>query len=481
MLLPVLASSQQAVCAYCNRSSAQISASGHASSCPYYVAPKKTVSGISPSYSNSMQMMVTSTLIQGIFSGIFNSSQQQKQKEQQQKLLAEQQKIKAAAEAALQKKIKDSIDLLNYNRLMSSYKLLQGGSVGLNMKKLDGDMEVLRAGAASQFDGGIQVKDTVTISGGTSFFGTRMDSAQINTLLEPEKDTVIADINNADLFIRENKKADSVRQARAADSAARNATKDISKKSPECDKLQTRLNNYLTQRDKFHKTILTTQKDLAEWKQKNNDALWNAATSGFELMFSKFLANVSLKGIQAEDIRLRLLKHEEALRAKGVDFDKYLGVLNQRIFNANNLAKDVSEFKDAVEYDAFFRDAVQIGASRIAETDTVYRQLLQDTTVKQMLNDGGFVEVDAGQFAAGKTVEKILASNFLKNLKGFSSKIPYVTYAQLATDMIYNATDWWQSYQRIKQLREVSGQETRAAMSLQMNIDKTLDQLKGCW
>lgn len=482
LLLPVTAMTQQikAVCAYCNRSESQIASSGHASSCPYYVAPKKTGAGISPSYSSSMQMMVTSTLLQGIFSGLFSSNQQQQQKEQQQKFLAEQQKIKAAAEAALQKKIKDSLDQLNYLKLMSSYKLLQGGSVGLQMKKLDGDMEALRAGAASQFDGGIRVKDTVGASGGTNFFGTRMDSAQITTLIDPDKDTVIADINNADLFLRERKREDSAQLARAADSAAKNSAKAGFKKTPECDKLQTRLNNYLNQRDKFHKTILNTQKDLAEWKQKNNDALWNAATSGFELLFSKFLANVSLKGIQAENIRLRLLKHEEALRAKGVDFDKYLGVLNQRIFTANNLAKDASEFKDAVEYDAFFRDAVQIGASRIAETDTVYQQILQDTTVKNLLNDGGFVEVDAGQFAAGKTVEKILSSNFLKNLKGFSNKIPYVTYAQFATDMIYNATDWWLSYQRIKQLREVSGQETRAAMSLQMNIDKTMDQLKGC-
>lgn len=482
LLLPGLALAQQIkpVCAYCNRSQSQIAASGHASSCPYYVAPKKTATKVSPSYSSSMQMMVTSTLLQGIFSGLFSSNQQQQQKEQQQKLLAEQQKLKAMAEAALQKKIKDSLDHFNYFKLMSSYKLLQGGSAGLNMKKLDGDMEALKAGAGSQFDGGIQVKDTGTVSGGTNFFGTRMDSAQICTLTDPDNDSVIADINNADLFLRENKKADSARLARVADSTAKNAAKGALKKNPECEKLQTRLNNYLNQRDKFHKTIHTTQNDLEAWKQKNNDAMWNAATSGFELLFSKFLANISLRGIQAENIRRRLLLQEEALRAKGVDFDKYLGVLNQRIFNANNLAKDVSEFKDAVEYDAFFRDAVQIGASKIAETDTVYQQILQDTVVKQMLNDGGFVEVDAAQFAAGKTVEKILSSNFLKNLKSFSNKIPYVTYGQFATDMIYNATDWWLSYQRIVQLREVSGQETRAAMNLQMNIDKTMNQLKDC-
>lgn len=482
LLLPafVLAQQIKPVCAYCNRSEAQLAASGHASSCPYYVAPKKVPSKITPSYSNSMQMMVTSTLLQGIFSGLFSTNQQQQQKEQQQKLLAEQQKLKALAEAALQKKIKDSLDQLHYLKLMSSYKLLQGGSMGLLLKKPDGDMEAFRAGAASQFDGGIQVKDTVMISAGTPFFGTKMDSVQINTLIDPDNDSVITDINNADLFIRENAKADSVRIAKLADSMAKSAVKDPLRKNPPCDKLQARLHNYLIQRDKFHQTILTTQKELMEWKQKNTDALWNAATSGFELLFSKFLANIALKGVQAENIRIRLLKNEEALRAKGVDFDKYMGVLNQRVFTANHLAKEVAEFKDAVEYDAFFRDAVQVGASRIAETDTVYQQILQDSTVKQMLNDGGFAEVDAGQFAAGKAIEKILSSHFLKNLKGFTNKIPYVAYGQFATDMIYNATDWWLSYQRIRQLREVSGQETKAAMGLQMHIETTLNQLRDC-
>lgn len=482
LLLPasVLAQQIKPVCAYCNRTEAQLAASGHASNCPYYIAPKKTPSKITPSYSNSMQMMVTSTLLQGIFSGLFSSNQQQQQKEQQQKLLAEQQKLKAMAEAALQKKIKDSIDHLNYFKLMSSYKLLQGGSAGLNIKKLDGDMEALRAGAGSQFDGGIQVNDTLTVSAGTGFFGTKMDSVQIKTLIDPDNDSVIADINNAELFIRENAKADSVRIARLTDSIAKNTVKAPLPKNLPCDKLQARLNNYLTQRDKFHKTILTTQKELMEWKQKNTDALWNAATSGFELLFSKFLSNISLKGVQAENIRIRLLKNEEALRAKGVDFDKYMGVLNQRVFTANHLAKEVAEFKDAVEYDAFFRDAVQAGVSKIAETDTVYQQILQDSTVTQMLNDGGFAEIDAGQFAAGKAIEKILASHFLKNLKGFTNKIPYVTYAQFATDMIYNATDWWLSYQRIRQLREVSGQETRAAMGLQMHIEATLNQFRDC-
>ncbi|MFY9465027.1 MAG: hypothetical protein WAP48_08050, partial [Sediminibacterium sp.] len=110
LMLPVAQAQQiSPVCAYCGRSQSQLASSGHASNCPYYVAPKKT-SSVKPGYissANSMQMMVAGTLVQGILSGILSSNQQA---EQQKKMLAEQQKIKAQMELAKQKKIKDSLD-----------------------------------------------------------------------------------------------------------------------------------------------------------------------------------------------------------------------------------------------------------------------------------------------------------------------------------------------------------------------------------
>lgn len=479
LMLPVAQAQQiSPVCAYCGRSQSQLASSGHASSCPYYVAPKKT-SAVKPGYvssANSMQMMVAGTLVQGILSGIFSSNQQA---EQQKKMLAEQQKIKEQMELAKQKKIKDSLDHVTYVKLMQSYKSLQSGQK-LGFKKLDGDMEKLSSGAREMFDGIAVAKDTINVSGGTNFFGTPMDSTQIRTLIDPDNDSIIADITNADLFIRQNKISDSAKVMSLKSDSAKKAGVAAVKKSPDCDKLQTRLDNYLKQRDKFHKTIQTTRQDLEEWKERNSDALWNAATSGFELMFSKFLGNISAKGAEAEGIKGRLLKHEAELRAKGVDVDGYLSTLNARIFNANNLAKDAAEFKDAAEYDAFFRDALQVGVSKIAETDTVYNKLLKDTTVQQLLNDGDHPEIDAGQVLAGKTIEKILSSNFLKNLVKFNNKIPYVTYAQFTVDQAYNALDWYLSYRQIKKLRELSGEETRSAMSLQMNIDKTFNELKNC-
>lgn len=469
---------QSPVCAYCNRTVSQINTSGHASNCPYYVAPKKSsYSGIKPVASNSLSVMVAGTLMQGILSGIFSSDQQQQKQKQ---IAAEQQQLKLAIEKEKQKKIKDSIDRALHLKLMASYKSLQGAQQ-LDFKKMDGDMEGLSSNARNQFDGLTTITDTNKVLNGTNFFGTQLAQGEIQTLIDPDKDSVILDINNADKYIRENKITDSAKVA-----SLKNDTSKINKenksaiKSTDCEALQKRLDNYFDQRNKFHKTIISTQADLNEWKQKNNDAMWNAAISGFEFAFGKFLNTIELRGSQAENIKNRLLPYEDALRKKGVNVDDYMKTLNARIFNANYLAKDVSEFKDAAEYDAFFRDAVQIGMAKIAESDTLYDKILKDSTVKQVLNDGGYPQVDAEQFLAGKALEKFLKGGFLRNLSKFNNKIPYVTYAQFAVDQAYNALDWYLSYKRITQLHEVSGNELKAAMSLQMNIDKTVDELKRC-
>lgn len=479
-LLLVNASSQNPVCAYCNRTPSQLASSGHASNCPYYVKPAVKSSSISSS--SSMEMMVTTTILQSLFSSMMQSDQKKKKEEEQKKLLLQQQaQILMQQKQAEQKRLKDSVDKATYDKLMQSYKLQQGAEK-LGFKKLDGDLETLSKEARDQFDGTSIGNTNINASGGTPFFGTKMDSVQIKTLIYPDEDSIIKDINEADIFIKQNKISDSAKVASLKiDSTAKKTNVLGEKKSVvECENLKLRLNNYLIQRDKFHKVIQTTQQELNEWKKKNNDAMWNAVQTGFDLAFSKFLDKIALRSAQAENVKDRLLKYQDVLRTKGVDVDIYLEVLNTRIFTAANLAKDVSTFKDATDYDAFFRDALQTGATKLAETDTMYQIILNDAAVKSTLNEGGFEELDALQFGVGKTFEKLLSSNFLKNLKGFSNKIPYVTYAQFVVDQTYNAMDMYLSYRQIVQLREVTGQETRAAMSQQMNIDKTIHELKNC-
>lgn len=123
----------------------------HKSTCPYYVAPKsKTTSSSKPiilTPANNMNMMIASTLMQGLLNGIFSSDQKaQQQKAQQQQLLLQQQQIKLAQEKAKQQHIKDSIDLAMYMKLMKSYKQLDGaqnlgikqvGNTNLGLKSLD--------------------------------------------------------------------------------------------------------------------------------------------------------------------------------------------------------------------------------------------------------------------------------------------------------------------------------------------------------
>lgn len=475
----------QCACAYCNWPCGK----GHATNCPYYVAPKtttstkKTSSVVVPTISNNLNMMIAGTVMQGLLNGLFAPNPQQQQKEQQQKIAAQQLQMKLAMEKEKQQKIKDSIDNAMFQKLKKSYKLLEG-TKNLDFKNLDGDMETMSKNAREQFDGLSTKSDATQIDTATNFFGTPMQPVEIQTLINPDKDSVIMDINNADKLMKENKILDSAKVANLKnDTIQKNKINSTAKKSQDCDVLQNRLNNYFVQRDKFHKTIVSTQSDLEEWKRKNNDALWNAASSGVEFIFDQKFGNllndVQKKGADAKNIEQRLIPYMDQLRKKEVDVDNYLKTLHARIFNSDFLAKDVAEFRNATEYDAFFRDAVQAGITKVSDTDTSYAKILKDPSIKMLLNDGNPL-VDVGQFIASNGFDKLLETQFLKNLIKFDDKIPYVKYAQLAVDQTYHALDWYLSYKQIKQLHEVSGKETEAVMSLQMNIDKTMAQLRNC-
>lgn len=480
------------VCAYCN-----YKLPNHAANCPYNpknIAAKKanstSVPAVVPLTNQSLSLMVAGTLMQGLLNGIFSSNEQQKQ---QQQIAEQQQQMQLQMQMAMQKKIKDSIDNLNYLKLMSSYKQLQGAQElslkassseqQLDFKRLDGDDESMRADAGKAFDGNA-ISDT---AGGVQFFrGTDFFNSNVaKTDIYPEKDSVMLDIHNSDKFLKEHEISDSAKIAGLKNDTLRNSPKNNpEKKNIDCNMLQQKLNDYLTQRDKFHKTIISTQTDLTEWQKRNNEALWNAAYSGAEFFFDQkfgdLLEKVDMKGAEAENIKERLMPYMDALKKNGVDVDNYLKTLNARIFSKDFLAKDVETFKDAAEYDAFFRDAIQAGIMKVSETDSSYDKILNDSRVKILLNTEEHPGVDAGQFAAGKGLEKLLESQFLKNLLKFDDKIPYVKYAQLAVDEAYNAYDWYLSYQRIKEAHETSGKELQAAAGLQMLIDKTIDQVKGC-
>jgi len=429
-----------------------------------------------PMVSNNLNMMIAGTVMQSLLSGLFSGPSPQ---QQQQKLLQQQQQQQLLLQQQMQqKKIKDSIDNAMYLKLMGSYKPLQG-SQKVDFKKLDGDMESMAAAAREPFDGKVVISGEGN-SNATNFFGTNMPATDIETLVYPEKNLVVVDVEKTNQYLKEKRKEDSIKKA---DLEKQQAVK----KSVECETLQKRYDSYITQRNKFHKTIELTDRELTEWKKRNNDALWNAAQSGFELFLNTkilgdngLLSTVEKKGIEAENIKQRLLLHADELRLKGIDVDGYLRTLNARIFNKNFLAKDIGEFKDAVEYQTYFRDALQASIATVGETDTAYSNVLKDPSVQLLLNDGEHPGVDAGHFIAGKVLEKLISSQFLGNLIKFNNKIPYVTYAQFAVDQTYNALDWILSYKNIVQQREVQGQELQSAMSLQMQIDKTYDQLKTC-
>lgn len=466
----------EAMCIGCNRSMSYINKYGHGANCPY--GPKKAASsgsGVVLSPSNNLNMMIAGTVMQSLLSSLFSGPSPQ---QQQQKLLQQQQQQQLLLQQQIQQqKIKDSIDNALYLKLKGSYKNVEG-SQKLGFKNLNGDMETMSAAAREPFDAKLVIGGGDNNSTATNFFGTKMPVADIQTLVYPEKDPVIVDVEKTNQYLKEKKREDSIKKADLE-------KQQVAKKSVECETLQKRYDSYVSQREKFQKTINLTDNELSEWKKKNTEALKNAAWSGLDVVLNTKVfgdvggfKKIEKRGEEAENIKQRLLPYMDQLRLKGVDVDNYLKTLNARIFN-KNLIKSGEKFKDAAEYDAFVRDGLQAWGSSSFATDSTFQHIVQDPNVQMVLNDN-HPEVDVAGFVEGKMIEKLLKTEFMGTLLKFDNRIPYVSYAQFAVDEIYNATDFILSYKRIVQQREVQGKELEAAMSLQMQIDKMYDQLKTC-
>ena len=466
----------EAMCIGCNRSMSYINKYGHGPDCPY--GPKKVASsgsGVVLSPSNNLNMMIAGTVMQSLLSSLFSGPSPQ---QQQQKLLQQQQQQQLLLQQQMQQqKIKDSIDNALYLKLKGSYKKVEG-SQKLDFKNLNGDMETMSAAAREPFDAKLVITGGDNNAAATNFFGTKMPVTNIQTLVYPEKDPVIADVEKTNQYLKEKMKADSIKKADLEKQQA-------AKKSVECETLQKRYDSYISQREKFQKTINLTDNELSEWKKKNTEALKNAAWSGVDVVLgTKVFGDIGVfkkiekRGEEAEKVKQRLLPYMDQLRLKGVDVDNYLKTLNARIFN-KDFVNNAEKFKDAMEYDAFVRDGMQAGVEKVFGTDSAYQHIMQDPNVQLVLNDN-HPEVDAESFIASKGLEKLLKSQFLNNLLKFDNRIPYINYAQFAVDEIYNATDFILSYKNIVQQREVQGKELQSAMNLQMQIDKMYDQLKTC-
>ncbi len=379
-------------------------------------------------------------------------------------------------EQARQQKIRDSLNLRAYNKLMDNSISIKEGDGNLDFMKLDGEMEQMRADAEGQFSGEGVKSENVSISKGTDFFGQGLSEPELNTLLDINNDPNIVDLSETKTYIVDNIKNESEIVKQENNIKEENTKPKLS--AEECTMLNNKLNSYTDNRQKFLQNIDKTILEVNNWEEKNNQAYWNAVTDGISSVAGIFLDYVIESRKSALKIKEILEKNEIKYIADGAftkeSIEKYKKMLDLRINNYNN-ANVGKKMSDISEYYGFVKNIIQTTTEQLSGSDSEYKYLINTLKEKGYLSD--FPVVEASQFLAGKTIDSFIKQPIIQ--KGFL-KVSYVTIAQMAVDQAYNALDWYLSYKNMCKLKEINGKELEAAKYIQNKIFEVKAQLNNC-
>lgn len=430
----------------------------------------------SGSISNAVAGMVFQSLLNNLFSPAPAKTPEQIEAErlEQERLEMEAEKLRLEEEARQQ---------AIHNELLNESKSLSGAE-SLDFKSLDGDMETLRKSSADQFEPKSTGISHYPGSMGAQFFGMPLSDPEVRILVEPESTPVYQDLETSvdltDEYLEEEKLVVEVIGGAVAEAKGEPIVA-----KPDCRALGEKLNRYRTDLVRFRSWNNGTLTELKKWEEQNDQAFWNAIGDGAGAAFGVFVdylketrssASVIRSAFEANEarfIREGLITPDQAL--------KYKGILDQRI-NTSTVAKFAKEGLDIKEYVNATRNLIQGTTEKLASTDGECNQLISLLKKEGLLSETPWV--DAGQFLAGKVIDKFLDNpsliikpgTFAKGL----TKIPYVTVAQLAVDEAYNVTDMLTSYSNICTFREADGRASEAVKKIESDMDNIKIQLQGC-
>ncbi|MCU0409304.1 MAG: hypothetical protein MUD02_10185 [Bacteroidales bacterium] len=436
---------------------------------------------VAPSLSSSPSSIITAGIMNALISNLFAAPDPKAQQAAIDAQKAEE--ARQAMEAEHQRQLREAMEREKYDNMMKMYKSGPGSGdleikdeTNLDFKTLDGDAEAMARGARDQFEAGSLSDMIPEIEGGTDFFGIDVSSPEFTTLTDPDNDPNVVDLRKAEGIIDNGIAKEEA--ARAKDMKKDDAAKTDKAKTPEfCAEMQKKLDGFTETRARFQKTIDMTRSELSKWHEQNNGALLNSAKSGATLVSEIFLKHIDLRKTGAENIRKFLIDYPGASPAM---VDNYISVLDKVISYKKTFAA-VDYGKKALEWATLARDESQVIANEIARDDRSVLAMLNDPTVKKVLNDGRPF-VDAEQSFVSKSIEIFLDGPEIqkKLVSAFSKTMPVVAWCQFAVDQTYNATDWVLSYNRICDFNNVSGKEAEAAQYLQDKISEIRISMNGC-
>ncbi|MCE5345439.1 MAG: hypothetical protein LLG13_04000 [Bacteroidales bacterium] len=453
------------------------------------------------SSSSSISSVVAGAVMQGLLNNLLSPTPQKSQAEiDAEKAEAE----RVAYEAEMARQAEEARQQELHDNLINSSKTLSG-SESLDFKSLDSDMETMRKTASDPFDQGNSGSSIKTVPRGNNFFGEPLSDPDFETVIEPETNPVVQDVEKAvdltDKYLENEKLEKAKLDKEKLDKeklekeklvvdiiggvVANQAKGEPIIEKPDCNALSDKLARYKSDMIRFQEWNTGTLTELKKWEDQNNDAFWNAVKDGAGAAFGVFVDYLNDTRASASGIKKILEDNEEKYIRDGVfstdQISRYKKLLDQRITlcNITELAKESMKPWDYVNLS---RNLLQGTTEKLAKSDGDCMEIVNVLKGQGYLSDTPWV--DAGQFLAGEAINKFLKDpgavikpNSL--IKG-SLKIPYVTIAQLAVDEAYNVTDMLTSFKNIITLRDADGKASEAVKKIQNDMDNIKIQLKGC-
>jgi hypothetical protein len=438
------------------------------------------ISSSSSASSTNMNNMV----IGAIFKSILTSKSSANSRNNQKELEAKQREAELAAQqAAEQQRINEAIAQSEYDKMMQSYKLLDGSqelkpktlnSTNLDFKTLDGNAESLAAGAKKQFE----VTGTASVSGSsvtgnaTPFFGDEMPVQDLQTLLDPENNPNIVDLRDAKKFVTEKTVNDSSGIVSLLKNYEPEGNGEPIIQKPDCIKLENQLKGFANQRQQFQKTIDLSQNELNMWETANHNALINAAKDGLEYFTGELLEGLSNRGKAADRLQQIYDKNVKQMAGEGINVAGIKAKIDQlrSISSAGQITELTANIND---WETFLKDGMSSLIGRLTDSNTEIKGILEDSKMKK------YFETEEPELNTLLDISKIAASNMIFG-KWVAKKLPVIAVIELSIKQTYNGLDYFLSLNRIISAQKINGGVMDVARYIQKNIDVTYLALSKC-
>ena len=466
------------VCAYCG---APLPNGVHARDCPYYQAASKSARSTSAHHSAQMKAMVVGTIFESLLMSLFatDTANQAAQRAAQQKAAA-----LAAQQAAAAQRAQAAAAQAEYERMMQSYKQLDGSQgvafkslsdSALALKSLDGDAETLAANARKPFDTASDLNSPplpVVTGSSTPFFGDTMPIDQIRTLVNPENDPRVVDLKKAVSYVVDNIKNDNAKLEEAIKPYDGVDKGGPIVAPPDCVALSKKLRGFVNQRNKFHKTILLSQEQYTTWETANRNALLNAAKEGVEYFTLGLLKKLAKREGAANRLQKAYEQNAQKMMEAGIDVTEIQARIERvRAFaSATQIADLTVHMKD---WQSFMKNGISALLMEMKASNDEIQELFDNPKTKK------YFEKDSPALSALLDLSMIIAEEQVFG-EWVKKRVPMIAACRFAINEAYHATDWFLSLNHVMEANRINGQVMYAAQSLQKHIDDTYLELREC-